>query len=146
MRDQRRLDLSRSDVRPAPDDHVGRPADDEVVAVFVASQQVTGSDPPVGRHLLARQLRHVIGGHRRGVAIGLAVVADQCRQHVQRVRLDDQLVVVGSEAVGHLAGIAQLVEVAFAEADREGLDRLRGHLGHLGDHRRRVHTATQEGA
>ena len=71
---------------------------------------------------------------------------DERRQDVERVRLDDQLVVIGAEFLRHLAGVRQLVEVALAEADRERLHRRRAQLGHLGDDRARIHAAAQKGA
>ena len=71
-------------------------------------------------------------------------MAHQRRQDVQRPRLDHQLVVLGAEALRHLAGIGQLVEVALAEANREGLHRRAAELGHLGHHRARIHAAAEE--
>ena len=62
------------------------------------------------------------------------------------MRLDHQLVVLGAKTLGNLARVAQLVEVALAETDGEGLDRAAAELGHLGHHGARIHAAAEEGA
>ena len=73
-------------------------------------------------------------------------MAHHLRQQLDRVGLDDELVVVGREALGDEPGARQLVELAAGEADREGPDRGRGLLGHRRDDRRGVDAAGEEGA
>src|SRR5438105_15452177 len=51
---------------------------------------------------------------------------------------------LGAKALGDLACKVQLVIVALAKTDREGLDGRRTELGHLRNYRARVHASAQE--
>ena len=76
------------------------------------------------RHVLARQLGEVEARDRRAVGERLAVVPDEPRQELDRVRLDLELVVLGAVERGHLPRMRGLVVGRDVEADREGLHRL----------------------
>ena len=89
-------------------------------------------------HVLARQLGQVEAGQRRVVAERLAVVTHELREQLDRVRLHDQLVMIGREAIGDQSCPRQLVDALIGEADREGLHRLGRLLGHGGDDSGRV--------
>jgi hypothetical protein len=85
--------------------------------------------------VLAGHLAQVARRHGRRVGERLAVVAHDAGQQAHHVRLDDQLVVVGSPTIGHEARERQLVVLAPAlrEADRERLHaapRLARHARH----------------
>ncbi len=66
------------------------------------------------------ELGDEVGGQRRGVAEGLVEGLDQPRQQLDRVRADDQLVMIGAVALGDEAGAGELVEALLLEPDREG--------------------------
>jgi hypothetical protein len=72
-------------------------------------------------------LRDQIRGDERGVGDRLVHLPEQLGQKRRNVRPDENLVVVGAEALRHLSGVRKLVVVVFrraaAEADRIGLDR-----------------------
>ena len=74
--------------------------------------------------MLGRQLGDQVGGQRRVVGEGLVEDLDDPRQQLVGVGPDDELVVVGAEALGDQPRAVQLGEAALLEADREGVDRL----------------------
>ena len=90
--------------------------------------------------MLASHAGEVVGRHRRRVGVWLPVVAYERRQDRQGVGADDELVVLGAEALGDAAGVHELGVIAFVEADGEGAD-LRGLRSHAGDERARVEAA-----
>ena len=83
---------------------------------------------------------------RRRVRERLAEVAHDARDDIQRVRLDDELVMVGGETLGDQARPLELVISVLAEADRERAHRLGRCLGHRRHHPGRVDATGQERA
>ena len=79
---------------------------------------------------------------------GLVEAADDLRRQLGRLGLEDLLVVLGLEALGHLAREGQLVVGGGggAEADGERRQPPARHLPHARHHHARVHAARQERA
>ena len=76
----------------------------------------------------------------------LSVMPDEARQNLHRLRLDSELVVLGSEQLRYLARLLCLVEGLDVEPDRECLHRIRAELGHRGDDGARVDAAGEKRA
>src|SRR5207302_8638591 len=74
------------------------------------------------------------------------IVAHQCRQDIESVRLDNKLVMLGAKALGYLTGVGELVEVTLAKANRKCLDWRAAEFSHLGHDRTGVQATTEEGA
>ena len=108
----------RSQQRRRPTHPRSEPVGD--VGVVAAEELVA---PLAGEDDLDRvrgQLRHQVGGERRGVAERFVEGLDQAREQVDRVGAKDQLVVVGVVALGDKARQLQLAERLLLEPDREG--------------------------
>ena len=71
---------------------------------------------------------------------------DQPRQHRDGVRLDDELLVLGAEALGDHPGVSGLVILLRRKADREGLDPAGADPRHRRDHGARIDPARQKRA
>ena len=71
---------------------------------------------------------------------------DDFRKHRHRVRLHDELVVVGAVTLRHHARVGQLVVAVLLEADGECLHRLGGGFGHQRNDGAGIHAAAQERA
>ena len=103
--------------------------DSAVIAPRVAAEELVAARPR--QHDLAEPAREL-----RGVEVGIALpdaglleVPDQARHHALHVaRLQDHLVMLGAEQVGHALGLRALVEAQLepggrvqVEPDGEGL-------------------------
>ena len=109
--------------------------------VLVAAVAREGHGDP-----LAGGLRDVVGRHGRGVGEGLVVVPRQLLDGPDGLGRDVELVMVGTEELGNLPGILDLVVLPHAERDRVGPHRLRGRPRHHRHDGRGVDAARQEGA
>ena len=95
--------------------------------------------------MLARERRHEVQRHARGVSDRLVLVPDQFRQRAEEVAIvDDDLVAVGSDRARDLARVFELVERAILEPDRERLQRPVDEPRHQDSNRAAVDTAGQE--
>ncbi len=97
------------------------------IAPVAAEQLVAADAGEDDRDVAARELRDQVGGDERGVGDRLVHLPEQLGQKRRDVGPDEDLVVLGAEALRHLSGVRQLVVIvlglAAAEADRIGLDR-----------------------
>jgi hypothetical protein len=96
--------------------------------------------------VLGRELRHHVGGDRRGVAERLVEVPGQVLDDADDVWPQDEVVMVRGKLLGDDARVIELVEARFREADRERLEASLVRLGHHADHGARVEAAAEEGA
>ena len=98
------------------------------VAAVAAEQLVAADARQDHLDVAARELADQVGGDEGRVGDRLVHVPQQLRQQADDVGLDDDLVVLGAEQLGHAARIRQLVVEllggAAFEADRVGADRL----------------------
>ena len=69
---------------------------------------------------------------------------DQRRQHFQRVRTHDELVVLRTDVFRDAAGIFQLAKILLFEANRECFNGCRAFLRHQRYHCRRIDTAREK--
>ena len=98
------------------------------------------------RHMLGGELRDHVGRDRRRVAEWLVEVPGQVLDDVQDVGLENQLVMLGAEALRHEAGMAGLIVRLLSESDGERLHRSRAQPGHGRHDRTRIDATAQEGA
>ena len=92
------------------------------------------------------QLRDHVGRDRRGVAERLVQIPGEVIDDLEGVRLEQELVVLGPEPLGHEPRVARLVVVRLREADRERLHRARVQPRHGRHDRARIDAAAQERA
>ena len=77
------------------------------------------------RHMLARFARNVVSRNRGRICVRLAVMLNQDRQNFERIRTDDELVMVRADVFRDPARVMQFAEVLFFKADRKRLYRRR---------------------
>jgi hypothetical protein len=95
--------------------------------------------------VIAGQCGELEAWDRGRVREWLAVVTDDLRNRLDRVRTDDELVMLGAELLGNSPGVRKLVESRGIEPDGERLDRPSAGLGHRRDDRGGVDPAGEEG-
>ena len=108
------------------------------VAIVSAEQLVAAIPRQHDGHVLSREPRYVPCRNRRRVGERLVELFDQVIENRHPVRLDDELVMIGSEVRGNAARVFELVERRLVESDRERLDLLAGGLGHQANHQARI--------
>ena len=124
----------------------GHPRCDEIGDVGVVAAEELVGPLPRERHLdrFGRELRDQVGGQSRRVGERLVERLHQLRQELDRVGPQHQLVVVRAVPLCDLPRVAELIEGALLEADREGADPLGALLGGQRRQRRGVDASGEQ--
>src|SRR5215467_7777235 len=86
--------------------------------------------------MLSRHAAYIVCRQHRGIAERLLHHARQVFERLLKIRIDDQLVVVGSKAIRDQPGIREYVELFGLEANGKSLDRRRTGPRHQRHHDR----------
>ena len=128
--------------------HAAETADDSPVEVAPVTGETLITAVAIQRDgdVARRHLREIKTRNRRWVCKRFAVVTSQLRHDLDGVWFDDELVMIGREALGDHPGESQLIKVSLREADRERLYGFGRLVGHGGDHGARVDSAREQSA
>ena len=87
------------------------------IAIIAGERFVTAIAIQRDGYMAASLARDVVSRNRRRIGVRLAVVFDQRRQYFERIRPDDEFVVIGADVFRHAPRMMQLAEILFFKSN-----------------------------
>src|SRR6266850_4822297 len=95
----------------------------EAILVIASKRLVPAIAVQDHAHMAAGHVSHVQSWHSRFIRKGFVVLPDEAREEPRDVRGDDHLMMIGSESLGDLPSIGQLIVGLCSEPEGKSLHR-----------------------